>query len=115
MNISHVKLFFRYHKKCYIDFVNERSIKAVENSFNQTSDDKEPFNFILRSIRNEEDKIWTSAELLAAYRKKGGKETNSTRFISRFKEYMSDEIYCFKAAGLATIIMHKKKAFKSSN
>ena len=23
---------------------------------------------------------------------------------------MTDEIYCFKAAGLATIVMHKKKA-----
>ena len=61
MNISHVKLFFRYHKKCYIDFVNEKSIKAVKNSFDHTSDDKEPFISILNSIRNE-DKNWTLVE-----------------------------------------------------
>ena len=102
-------LISTYHKKCYVDFVNERNIKAAKNSLDQTSSD-EPFNYILKSLRNEEDKIWTSTELLEVYRSKGGSETNSTRFINRIKEYMTDEIYCFKAAGLATIVLHKKKA-----
>ena len=48
--------------------------------------------------------------MLEAYRSKGGSETNSTPFVNKLKEYMTDEIYCFKAAGLATIVMHKKKA-----
>ena len=103
-------LISRYHKRCYVDFVNERNIKAAKNSLDQTSSDKEPFNYTLKSLRNDEDKIWTSTELLEAYRSKGGSETNGTRFINRIKEYMTDEIYCFKAAGLTTIDMHKKKA-----
>ena len=48
--------------------------------------------------------------MLEVYRSKGDSETNSTAFINKIKEYMTDEIYCFKAAGLATIVMHKKKA-----
>ena len=103
-------LISRYHKKCYVDFVNERNFKAAKNSLDQTSSDKEPFSYILKSLSNEEDKIWTSTELLEACRSKGGSQTNSIRFINRINEYMTDEIYCFKAAGLATIVMHKKKA-----
>ena len=103
-------LISRYHKKCYVDFVNERNIKAAKNSLDQTSSNKEPFNYILKSFRNEEDKIGTSTELLEAYRSEGDSETNSTCFINRVKEFMTDEIYCFKVAGLATIVMHKKKA-----
>ena len=102
-------LISTYHKKCYVDFVNERNIKAAKNSLDQTSSDKDPFNYILKSLRNEEDKIWISTELLEAYRLKGGSETNSTCFINRIKEYMTDEILFFKAVGFATIVMHKKK------
>ena len=53
-------LISRYHKKCYADFVNDRNIKAAKNSLDQTSSDKEPFNYILKSLRKEEYKIWTS-------------------------------------------------------
>ena len=109
-------LISRYHKKCYVDFVNERNIKAAKNSLDQTSSDKEPFNYILISLRDEEDKIWTSTELLEAYRSKGGSETNSTCFINRIKEYMTDEMYCFKATGLAPLLLCiKRKHHRSSN
>ena len=107
-------LISRHHKKCYVDFVNGRNIKTAKNSLDQISSAKEPFNDILKSLRNEEDKIWTSTELLEAYRSKGSSETNSTRFINRIKEYMTNEIYCFKAAGSAAIVMHKKKALANS-
>ena len=48
--------------------------------------------------------------MLAEYRKAGGTETNTTRFIQRIKEYIKDEIYCFKASGVASLIMQKEKA-----
>lgn len=97
-------IIFRYHKNCYTDFVNR---KKIQSAMNQLED---PFNHILKSIRNEEDKIWSSRELLHAYKEKGGTKSNTTRLIERIKFYMRDEIYCFKAAGLATIEMHKLKA-----
>lgn len=34
--------------------------------------DKEPFNYILKSILNEENKIWNTNELLDAYQNKSG-------------------------------------------
>ena len=48
--------------------------------------------------------------MLDAYIEKGGTESNVTRFLTRIQEYLKDEIYCFKSPGVATIIMHKKKA-----
>ena len=38
---------------------------------------------------------------------KGGTES---RLIERIEKHMKDEVYCFKAAGMATLIMHKQKA-----
>ena len=48
--------------------------------------------------------------MLDAYIEKGGTESNVTRFLSQIQEYLKVEIYCFKSPGVATIIMHKKKA-----
>ena len=102
----------RYHKNCYTGFISERNLKAAQNQYDNTSTDKIPFNYILRSIRNEQDKVWNSSELLEEYRNKGGTETNSTCFVARIKEYMKDEIHCFSSPGIATVIMLKKKASK---
>ena len=101
---------FRYHKKCYAEFVSERNIIAAKNSMDQTSDDKEPFNHVLKILRKSEDKIWSSTELLHLYKEKGGNESNTTRLVNRIFDFMTDELYTFKSPGLATIIMHKKKA-----
>ena len=38
---------------------------------------------------------------------KGGTES---RLIERIEKHMKDEVYCFKAPGMATLIMHKQKA-----
>ena len=72
-----INLYFGYHSNCY-DFVNKRKIKAARNKYDQTSCDKAPSNFILRSILNEDNKMWNSIELLDAYKNKGGTESNST-------------------------------------
>ena len=85
-------------------------IKYAHNQYDHTSPDKEPFNFILRIIKNEEDRIWNPSELHKGYLKKRGTESKVCRLIERIEEQMKDEIYCFKAAGMATVIMYKQKA-----
>ena len=79
------------------------------------SEDKDFFNFIIRSIKNEPERIWQSTELLKIYQEKGGTETNTTRFIQRIEMQLHNEIYCFKSPGISTIIMHKEKAGKMFN
>ena len=64
----------KYHKKCYLDFVNVRNIKAVQNHFNLNNPDEEPFNYVLQSIRSESEKVWSSVELMDAYLIRGGTE-----------------------------------------
>ena len=89
--------------------INKLQINAAKNTYNQTSSDKAPFNYILKSILKEE-KIWNTNELLDAYRNKDGTESNSTHPVKRIQQHLKDEIYCFKAPGAATVIMHKEKA-----
>lgn len=40
---------------------------------------------------------------------KGGRESHFYRFANTVIDRMSDDLYCFKANGLAFIIMHKRK------
>ena len=101
----------RYHKNCYRDFVNERLIKAANNQYDQeVSTDNEPLNYILRSIRNEPDRIWTTAELMEEYASKGGSESHVSRFSDKIEHFLKDEVYLFRSPGLSTIVMHKTKA-----
>ena len=68
------------------------------------------FNYILRSIKNEEERIWNSFELHQEYLKKGSTESKVSRLIAIIEKQMKDEVYCFKAAGMAALITHKQKA-----
>ena len=63
---------FRYHRNCYRNFTNKLQINAAKNTYNQTSSDKAPFNYILHIILKEENKIWNTKKLLDVYRNKGG-------------------------------------------
>ena len=90
--------------------MNERNIKYANSQYNRSSPGKEPFNYILRSIKNEEERIWNSSELHQEYLKEGGTESKVFRLIERIEKQMKDEVYCFKAAGMAALIMHKQKA-----
>ena len=64
---------------------------------------------------NKENKIWNTNELPDAYRNKGGTESNSTRLVNRIQQHLKDEIYCFKARGVAAAIRNKKKASTTLN
>ena len=44
------------------------------------------------------------------YTNQGGSEGNRSRFISKLKDHMNEEIYVFSCRGVASIIMLKQKA-----
>ena len=50
--------------------------------YDHTSSDKAPFNYILKSILNKENKIWNTNELLDACWNTGGTESISTRLLN---------------------------------
>ena len=60
----------------------------------------EPFNYIHRNIKNEEERIWNSSELHQEYLKKGGTESKVSRLsdtdqeenIKRVAERISSKI-----------------------
>ena len=43
--------------------MNEQNIKYASSHYDPLSSDKEPFNYILWNIKNEEQRIWNSSEL----------------------------------------------------
>ena len=98
---------FWYHRNWYRHFANKLQINASKNTYDQTSFDK--------SILNKENKIWNTNELVDAYRNKGATESNSTRLVNQIQQHLKDEIYCFKARGVAAVIMNKKKASATLN
>ena len=73
---------FRYHRNCYQDFVHKLQINGAKNTYDQTSSDKVPFNYILKSILSKENKMWNTNKLLDAYWNKGCTELNSTCVVN---------------------------------
>ena len=102
--------FFRYRKICYCNFVNERNITYANFQYDRSSPDKGAFNYILWSMKNEEERVWNSSGLPQEYLKKGGTDSKVSRLIERIEKQMKDEVYCFKAAGMTALIMHKQES-----
>ena len=75
----------KYHTNCYLDFVNVRNIKAVQNHINLNNSDEEPSNYVLKVFEVSQKKFgvplncWMHA-LFEAVRKKSLKY-----FVSRPK------------------------------
>ena len=46
------------------------------------SPDEAVFGFVIHSIKNETEKVWTSTELLEVYVEKGGAESHVYRFTN---------------------------------
>ena len=66
--------------------------------------------YVVRSVKNEPERIWSSIELHELYHKKGGCELNRSRFINDVIEQSGNKMYRFNSPGMAVILMHKQKA-----
>ena len=55
-----------------------------KSTYDYTSSDNAPFNYILKSILNKENKIWNTNELLDAKWNTGGTESISTCLVNSF-------------------------------
>ena len=97
----------RYHEKCLKLFQNPKEIASAKND---SSPDLSALKYVSRSIKNFPDKSWSSLELHEIYSTQGGIEGNRSRFITKLKDHMNEEIYVFSCPGVASIIMLKQKA-----
>ena len=53
-----------------------------KSTYDYTSSDNAPFNYILKSILNKENKIWNTNESIDANRNTGGTESIRTRLVN---------------------------------
>ena len=97
----------RYHKLRYSGFARERNIQAGTSKYDHESEDREPLNYVIRSIRNEPEKIWSAKELHHYYMLK---DQHITRFTVRLKQCLQSEVYSFDSPGISTVIMQQSKA-----
>ena len=109
--ISSVKQssLFRYRNIYRKRFRNPKDIKgAQENS--QGLPGQSSTAYVLRSIRNEPEKIWTSRELYEIYISKGATDTSRVHFLYTLEEKLGKNYCVLKASGLAAICIHKEMA-----
>ena len=66
--------------------------------------------YVLISIRNEPERIWTSTELYEIYISKGATDTSRVSFLYSLEEKLGKNYFILKASGLAAICIHKEKA-----
>ena len=79
---------------------------TAQNSQDQNS--LETLNVVLRSIKNEPEKMRNWSKLHGTYIEKRGTESHISRFINKIEELIKGELFVFKASGLASIIMRKE-------
>jgi CRISPR/Cas system-associated protein Csm6 len=72
----------RYHNNCHKLFTNPKEIKSTLRNDPSNVTENTVMKFIIRSVQNEPDRIWNSAELNQLFRQKGGTEINSSRFMN---------------------------------
>ena len=63
--------------------------------------------YVLRSIRNEPERIWTSTEF---YEIISLKDTSRVRVLYSLEEKLGKKYTILKASGLAAICIHEEKA-----
>ena len=100
----------RYHEKCLQKFENPKSTIQAQKDDPVKSPEQFAQRYVIRSIRNQPDQIWTSVQLHDIYVEKGGKEKNRHRFIDTIVDQMKEEIYVFSSPGLPNHVMLKEKA-----
>ena len=100
---------FRYHNNCHKRFTNPKEIKSAQGNVQELSD-QSSLAYVLRSIKNEPERIWTSTELNEIYITKGGSETHRTRFLRSLEEILGTNYCILKSPGIAAICMHRDKA-----
>ena len=66
--------------------------------------------YVMKSIRNLPDKLWTSIELHELYQKNGRMKKNRSRFSTTLITHMNNKRYVFKSPGIANIVMIQEKA-----
>ena len=105
------KLFLlKYHEKYLKLLQNPKEIASAKLDNPIKSPEIPALKYVSRSIRNLPDKSCSSLELHEMYTNQGGSEGNRSRFISRLKDHVNEEIYVFPCPGVASIIMMKQKA-----
>ena len=102
--------FHRYHEKCLKLFQNPKEIASAKRDNAAKSPELLALKYVSRSVRNLPDKSWSSVELHEMYKNQGGNEGNRSRFITKLKDDMNEEIYVFSCPGVASIIMMQEKA-----
>ena len=65
--------------------------------------------YVLKSIRNKPERIWTSTELYEIYISKGATDTSRVCFPYSLEEKLGKNYCILKTSGLAAICNHKEK------
>ena len=109
--------FFRYHKACYVRFVNPKTFRSPTSKVLGGNDEDSNENVVIEAVSKEilsnQEKIWNSVELYEVYLAYGGQQnlsSNKNRLMNRMSDILKDKVYLFKSPGVATILMHKQKA-----
>ena len=103
---------FRYHKACYVQFVNPKTFKVLSDN-DEDSIENAVIDAVIKEILSNQEKIWNSVEIYEVYLAYGGQQhlsSTKNRLMNRMSEILKEKVYLFKSTGVATILMHKQKA-----
>ena len=95
-----------YHNICHKRITNPKEIKSTQES-SQGLPDQYSMPYVLRSIRNEPEIVWTFTELYEISIFKGARGTSRVHFLNSLEEKLGKNYCILKGSGLAAICIHK--------
>ena len=97
-----------HHNICSKRITNPKEIKSTQKS-PQGLPDQYSMPYVLRSIRNEPERVWTFTELYEICISKVARGTSHIYFLNSLEEKLAKNYCILKGSGLAAICIHKEK------
>ena len=100
----------RYRCNCRKLFMNPKNVRVTQKPIEEIPNEDASVASLVKMIKLEKDRIWTSTELHSLYLDKGGKELNRSKLLNKVTEHMGTEVLVLSFLGVASIIMFIEKA-----
>jgi len=99
----------RYHDDCRKKFLNPKEVDRARKDDPKPYCDKGMENLI-RLIKQDTSKVWTSVEVHEKYAELGGKTLNRRNLVEKLADKFGDTLLVLSSPGIVSILLFKQKA-----
>jgi len=102
----------RYHKDCFVKFINPRSVawaqKKTESS--QKAEEECAFDAVVCEMNKDRERIWNSVDVHLLYESKEGILLSRKTLVAKLSQHFGSDLLVLSGKGVANILVFRSKA-----